>query len=153
MLEVIRSTADEADKELRPKLTYLVETAKDRLVELGELTRDEAERIGAYLRRDVEDAAGYLAGSKRGDLLEWLRLDTDLVERSVLDAFTGLADETRLDFMALEQQAHPVRDYRAGEITGIGTLRCTACGHLIQFHAAAQIPPCPRCRGTVFTRA
>jgi hypothetical protein len=137
---------------MRPKLAYLIDRAKERVVGLGELTREEAEKVGHYLRRDIEQAAGYLAGSRRGELADWLRLDANLVERELLDLFSGAVDQTRLELLELEQQAKPTHDYRSGEIAGIGSLRCTACGHVLRFRATGKIPPCPKCRGTVFTR-
>jgi polyhydroxyalkanoate synthesis regulator phasin/DNA-directed RNA polymerase subunit RPC12/RpoP len=161
MMEVIRATADEADKEVRPKLTYLIEAAKDRLVDLGELTREEAEKVGDYLRRDVEHAAAFFAKGKtrdktedkRSEFVDWLRLDTNLIERDLFDLFLSVADKTELEWLALEQQGRPRHDYKTGEITGMGTLRCISCGHLISFHSTGQIPRCPRCHGTVFSRA
>ena len=142
MMEAIRSTADEADKVMRPKLAYLIEQAKERVVGLGELTREEAEKVGHYLRRDLELAAGYLAGPRRAELADWLRLDADLVERELLDLFSGAVDRTRLEQMEFAEQTRPTQDYRSGEITGIGSLRCTACGYVLRFHATGQIPRC-----------
>lgn len=165
MMERIRAAAEEADLELRPKLAYLLERAQDKAVELGELTREEAERIGDYLRRDIEDAAGFLAkgeargkagektGEETGELLDWLRLDLEIVEKRLLELFTSVADRTRVELLALEQQARDATAYHSGEITGLGTLRCLDCGHELRFHATARIPPCPNCQGTRFTRA
>jgi hypothetical protein len=163
MMERIRAAAEEAELELRPRLAYLLETAQDKAVELGELSREEAQRIGDYLRRDIEDAAAFLArdgngddgdktGGKSGELMDWLRLDLDIVEKRLLELFAGVADRTRLELLALEEQARAASDYHSSEITGIGTLRCRGCGHELRFHATARIPPCPHCRGTVFAR-
>ena len=111
MMERVRAAAEEADLELRPKLAWLLETAQDKAVELGELSREEAERIGDYLRRDIEDAAGFLAGEKigekGGELMDWLRLDIDIVEKRLLELFAGVADRTRLELLALEEQRAP----------------------------------------------
>lgn len=157
MMERVRAAAEEADLELRPKLAWLLETAQDKAVELGELSREEAERIGDYLRRDIEDAAGFLAGEKigekGGELMDWLRLDIDIVEKRLLELFAGVADRTRLELLALEEQARAASDYHSGEITGLGTLGCRGCGHDLRFHATTRIPPCPQCGGTVFTRS
>ncbi len=156
MMERIRAAADEADLELRPKLAYLLETAQDKAVELGELTREEAQRIGDYLRRDIEDAAAFLArgeiGEKGGELMDWLRLDIDIVEKRLLELFAGVADRTRLELLALEQRARAAATYHTGEITSLGALRCLGCGHELRFHATARIPACPHCSGTAFTR-
>lgn len=153
MMDRIRSAGEEADREMRPKLAYLVERAKDRAVELGELTREEAERIGDYLRRDIEDAAGYLAGEKSNEIIDWLKLDLEIVEKRLLDLFTGVADQTRFELLELERQARAASEYHTGQITGLGTLQCPECGRTMRFHETARIPPCPGCRGTRFLRA
>lgn len=152
MMDRIRSAGEEADRELRPRLTYLLESAKDKAVELGELTREEAERVGEYLRRDIEDAAGYLAGEKGNDLIDWLKLDLEIVEKRLLDLFSSVADQTRFELLELEMQARAASEYHTGQITGLGTLQCAECGRTVHFHATARIPPCPGCRGTRFVR-
>jgi hypothetical protein len=152
MLERIRpggaGTADE------PRLTRLLDLAKDRAVELGELSREEAERIGDYLRRDIEDAASFLAGAGDSELLDWLKLDLEIVEKRLLDLFSSVADRTRLELLELEMQARAADavTYRTGQITGIGTLQCPECRNTVRFHATGRIPPCPGCHGTVFVR-
>lgn len=152
MMDRIRAAGEEADREVRPRLAWLIERAKDRAVELGELTREEAERVGDYLRRDVEDAAGFLAGEKNNELIDWLKLDLEIVEKRLLDIFTGVADRTRLELLELEAQSRAASEYHTGQITGIGTLQCAECGRTLQFHSTARIPPCPNCRGTRFVR-
>ncbi|MDH5595020.1 MAG: zinc ribbon-containing protein, partial [Gammaproteobacteria bacterium] len=43
-------------------------------------------------------------------------------------------------------------EWHTGEVVGVGTLRCKACGELLHFHATGHIPPCPKCQKTVFNR-
>lgn len=152
MMDRIRAAGQEADREVRPRLAWLIERAQDRAVEFGELSREEAERIGDYLRRDIEDAAGFLAGEKNNELIDWLRLDLEIVEKRLLDLFTGVADQTRFELLELEAQSRAASQYHTGQITGIGTLQCAECGNTLQFPATARIPPCPNCRGTRFVR-
>lgn len=153
MLERMRHHG--SDQGGQPRLSRLLEAAKDRAVELGELSREEAERIGEYLRRDIEDAAAFLAGDRESELLDWLRLDLEIVEKRLLDLFSSVADRTKLEWLELEMQARTAdaAEYRTGQITGIGTLECPSCHHTLRFHAIGRIPPCPGCHGTVFVRA
>lgn len=158
MLERIRHAGGEAGGE-GLRFSTLLDAAKDKAVELGELSREEAERIGDYLRRDVEDAAGYLAGEKDSELIDWLRLDLAIVENRLLELFAGVADRTRYELLELEMQARAAAaaesragEYRTGQITGIGSLQCPECKHTVRFHATGRIPPCPGCHGTVFVR-
>lgn len=43
-------------------------------------------------------------------------------------------------------------EWRTGEVTTIGTLRCRHCGELVRFKRTGRIPPCPKCRATVYER-
>ncbi len=153
MLEQVRHAGEVAEKEVKPALTHLLETAKDKAVELGELTREDAEKVAAWVRRDIEDAADYLRHSEAGELVDWLKFDIRLVEERLLELFTSVADRTRLELIRLRQAAERAGEYHTGEVTGIGTLACKGCGQVLHFHATGHIPPCPQCHGTRFVRA
>lgn len=147
MLDRLRSAMEHA------KLPEALETVKERAVAQGELTREEAERIGGFLRRDVEEAARYSVATD-DDLTGWLRMDLQLVESWIWDRFSSVADKTRLEWMALQRelQEHSA-DYHAGEIAGPGSLSCSNCGEVIRFTQAEPIPPCPSCQGSDYRRA
>jgi predicted RNA-binding Zn-ribbon protein involved in translation (DUF1610 family) len=133
-------------------LQYALAQAKETAVKLGELTQQEADLIARYLRQDLEDAGHYLAHTGR-ELRDWLYVDAKLIEVKLLEMFAQAADQTRLELMQLQERARHAAERHAGEITGIGTLHCAACGQLLHFHTTGHIPPCPKCRGTIFTRA
>ena len=152
MMEHVRSALDKAEHDARPKLSHLLENAKDKVVELGDVTEEEAKRVATYLRRDIEDAANYLTGDTAEDLVSWLKFDIELIEERLLELFTSVADPTKVELMLLEEQARRAVQYHTGEITGIGTLHCAVCGTAIHFHSTGHIPPCPKCHATRFTR-
>jgi D-serine deaminase-like pyridoxal phosphate-dependent protein len=153
MLEHIKHLGDRAERHARPALRHLIDAAELKMIELNELTREEAVKIGAFIERDIGHAAAYLNRPENRELIDWLKFDVGLIEARLLELFTGVADRTRVELLALEQQARRASEYHTGEITGIGTLRCTACGELLHFHATSHIPPCPKCRETVFVRS
>jgi hypothetical protein len=130
---------------------HYIQVAKDKAVELEELSREEAEKISDYLRRDLEDAAGYLARTGK-ELGDWMRFDLQLVEDRFLDMFGMMVDHTRLELDRLARQAHDAEFWRTGEVAGPGALRCAACGKEMHFHKTGHIPPCPACKGTQFRR-
>jgi hypothetical protein len=156
MMERMKSRLEElerAEKAAFPQLNASIEHAAEKAVEVGELTREEAQLIGGYLKRDLEDASHYLATTGR-DLSAWLHFDLELLEDRLLDFFQSGVDQSRLDL--LEFETPPVRveeeRYRCGEITGLGTLQCEHCGECVAFHAPAAIGPCLTCGGTSFLR-
>jgi rubrerythrin len=151
MLERIRTALGRAENSTLPRLQEWIAEAKDRAVELGELTREEAEHVGDYLRRDVVDAADYLTETGR-ELKDWLRFDLALVEDRLHEVFSSMVDQTRLELDRLADEARNSDQLSTGEVTGFGTLRCLECGIEIEFTEPAGIPPCPRCGATRFVR-
>lgn len=43
--------------------------------------------------------------------------------------------------------------FTAGTLAGAGSFRCDACGCAIAFQEGDEVPPCPGCGGTSFSRA
>ena len=151
MLDRAKAFLTEANHEITPKFEYVLDAAKEKATELGELSREEAEKIADYLRRDLHDAAEFLA-TENNELRDWLRLDIELVEDRVLDALSLLVDKTKVDLADLAERAQRFGEWHTGEITGPGTLVCKDCGEVLHFHQAGHIPPCPKCKATVYHR-
>lgn len=151
MMERVESAIARADKEGMPVLEKTIEKAAENAHELGELTKEEAEKISSYLKRDLQDAAGYLSESGE-QLKEWLSFDLELVENRLMEIFSTMVDHTKLELDKLATRADQIGEWHTGEIVGVGTLRCKACGELLHFHATGHIPPCPKCQKTAFSR-
>jgi len=152
MLERTRSMIDRAEKETVPAFREMLTKARDNMVELGELTREEAAKVAEYVERDVKDAASYIAETGE-DLRKWWRFDLDLIEQRMLETFSAVADQTSLQLRSWAEQARRANLYRTGEISGPGTLVCTACGAEMHMQKTGRIPPCPKCHATGFRRA
>jgi hypothetical protein len=131
-------------------LSHLIESAKHTAVDLKEITSEEAERIGEYVKRDVRDAAAHARESRR-ELATWLRFDIGLVEDRVLEFLQPLVDHTRLELDRLAMEAEVV-GWHTGEVAAPGVLTCDACGQELHMHGVGHIPPCPKCKATVFHR-
>jgi hypothetical protein len=151
MMARVKTALEEAEESTLPVVTGFVEKAKETAVELEELTRDEAEKVAYYLKRDIQDAGRHLAESGQ-ELGDWLRFDVHQVEDRLLDMLALVADRTRLEMLQFEQDVDEGLAWHAGEITGPGTLACDACGAEIRFNATSEIPPCPNCGHTIYHR-
>lgn len=151
MLERVREFLSETGEELKPRLQQALDAAIEKTTELGELTREESEKVGDYLKRDLQSATEYLASDEAKDLGDWLRFDIELVEDRIIDALSLLVNPTNVELAQLAEQARRA-EWHTGEITGPGTLVCTACGEELHFHKTGRIPPCPKCKETVFRR-
>ncbi len=152
MMERVKTAFEKVGHETPPRLRQAIEYAKEKAVELEELTLEEAERIGDYLRRDVEDAAEYLAGENTEELKAWFRFDVARIEEQLLELFLSVADRASLDLFDLEEQLVEASEYHSGEITGPGSLVCMNCGTVLHFHKTSHITPCSKCHETAFVR-
>lgn len=150
MMERARDLLHKAREGALPSLQQRLEEARDKAVELGELTREEAQSVADHLRRDLRDAAEHMESTEK-ELGDWLRFDLELIEDRIAELFSHMVDHTRaeLDRLALEAE---IRGWHSGEISGPGTLYCANCGQELHFHATGRIPPCPSCHATAFHR-
>jgi polyhydroxyalkanoate synthesis regulator phasin len=151
LLRRTQETLATTQKESVPRFRELLEKARDNMVDLGELTREEAHKVSDYLRRDVEDAASYIAETGQ-DLRDWWRFDLELIEQRMMDMFARAADQTSLQLAAWAENARQLTLYQAGEVTGPGTLVCDRCGAKTHFVQAGRIPICADCGNYTFKR-
>ncbi|HEC85636.1 MAG: hypothetical protein DRR08_23740 [Candidatus Parabeggiatoa sp. nov. 2] len=128
-----------------------IEDAKEKAVELDELSREEAEHLGDYLRRDLQDAAEFIVTTEQA-LADWIRFDLALIEERLLEMFSLMVDHTQQELDNLAESARQATQWNSGEITGIGTLYCDSCGKALHFHQPDYIPVCPNCGATLFGR-
>ncbi len=131
-----------------------MEIAKEKVSKLGGLTQEEINEVADYLMRDIEHAADSTpAVSDKNSLTDWFKFDIDLIENFALDAFSSLADKTRIELAKIEKQANKYHPYKCGDIAGPGTFVCDHCGKKIAFKSTSEIPECPECHAKTFTRS
>jgi len=133
-----------------PALHKLIDVSRNKISELGELSEEETEKVSDYLKRDLEEAAGYMAETGH-DFKKWLALETEIAEDYLLEYFKEAADQTTVELSKLKLAAENA-EYHTGELTGPGVLICDACGEQLHFQKAGHIPPCAKCHGTHFHR-
>jgi len=150
MMERVK-TAFGGESGNRTSLNEALDDAKKTAVNKDELSKEEADQIGGFLKRDLEDAGHFLSDSGN-ELADWLHFDLELIEDKLAELLQGVADRTRVDLAMLAEHARHADDYATGEVTGVGTLECTACGKQMVFRKAGHIPPCPSCHKTGFKR-
>ncbi len=148
MVERVRSAFEHGTA---ASLLHAIQLCKDKAFELQELSKEEAERIGDFLHRDVQDAAEYLANSG-GDLADWMRFDLELIEERLAESFFIVADRTCIELSQLAEEAQHVGEYLTGDVVGPGSLQCSACDHWVRFQETSQLPVCPACGGGIFKR-
>lgn len=151
MLGRVKTAMEEVERDARPTVDRAIDNAKERATELNELTREEAEKVAGYLRKDLHAAGSFIEETGR-DLASWLRFDLQAAEQGLGDLLSRVVDQTRLELNRIAQRADALGEWHAGEVTGIGTLECKGCGELLHFHKVGHIPPCPKCHGSRYRR-
>lgn len=151
MLERVHEAADTAEKKTVPWLREALSNAREKAVEVGELTREEAERVSRYVERDLHEAASFLADTGQ-EFRDWVSFDWRLMQNRMLDMFAGMADQTSQALRGFAEQARAASLYHTGEVTAPGVLECTSCGEELHFEKTGRIPPCPKCSATTFQR-
>ena len=151
MAERMQALLKEKQDQISVPIIHALEKAREKAVALEELTREEAETISAYLMRDLHDAAEFI--EKNGtDFRDWLLLETELIEDSILDLLPPLVDETRLALDDIARKALELGEWHTGEIVSPGILECKQCQHQLHITKTGHIPPCPHCHNSHFKR-
>lgn len=151
MLERVHESADNAEKKTIPWLRETLATAREKAVELEELTREEAERVSRYVERDLHEASSYIANSGQ-ELRDWLSFDWQLMQSRMMVMFAGMADQTSQALKGFADQAREASLYHAGEVAAPGVLECTECGAEVSLEQTGRIPECPQCGATRYRR-
>ena len=151
MLKRVHEAAETGESKTVPWLRQTLANARDRAVELEELTREEAERVSRYVERDLHDAAQFVAETGQ-EFRDWVSFDWRLMQSRMLEMFAGMADQTGEALRGFADQAREASLYHTGEITAPGMLECTVCGEILHFEKTGHIPPCPKCQATTYRR-
>ncbi len=128
-----------------------LEIAKEKTI--SGLSQEDIDRVAGFLMHDVEHAAhSNLAADNQDSIADWFKFDVELIENFALDAFTSIADKTRIELAKIENQAKKYHTYASGDIVGPGTFVCNQCGKQIAFKSTSEIPQCPECKTKTFSR-
>jgi len=140
-----------AEEKSLPLLHRLVDDARDEAISLKEITRDDANQVADYLKRDLSHANQYLAETGH-ELKDWFGFETLLLETGLLDLMQKVADPTIVKLNEFRESLEQLASRHTGQITAPGTLVCDQCGEQLHFHRTSKVPPCPKCHGTAFHR-
>ena len=128
-----------------------VDEAKDKAVELEELSKEDAAKVSGWLKRDLDDALSYLSETGH-ELKDWLGFEKTLLESTTLDLLLKAADKTTVKSLLMKENVRQAFIYKTGEITSAGTLICDQSGEILHFYMAGKMPSCPSCHATTFRR-
>lgn len=155
MLDHVKELWHNAEEKAVPTLSENIESAAEKLSALGEMTKEEIDKISSYIERDLNDAGNHLSEyfAENGHQLEnWIKNELEFAETKFAEVFATLADKTRIELDAIADRAQQVGVWHTGEITNVGVLYCQNCNEALYFKKPAHIPPCQKCKGTEFKK-
>lgn len=151
MIESVNESMHEAEEALAPSIDEMVHNAQQMARDIYTLTQEEAESLGAALKRDMHKANEVLNEQSK-EIGDWLSFDIDLIEDRFLDLIAKAADKTWLEFRAFENDNLKMGEYRSGEVCTAGSFACQQCGEVLRLSANSKIPPCANCGNDVYHR-
>lgn len=151
MLQQVAADIEALSERNGRALHEILEHARTTVAAAQALQAEEAAQVAAAVRRDMHDLGLFLEQTDH-DWRGWLRIDLALIEASILDAISKVADRTKLEWTALAEQAYRVGEWHTGEVTGPGELICLECGGSTHLSRIDIIPQCTHCGHTRFQR-
>jgi Zn finger protein HypA/HybF involved in hydrogenase expression len=139
ILQEGRKTVDEALKK-----------AGDEVTSGGEYTREQAEKISGYLRRDLGEV-GKKAQKARDTVID--AVEPHRVVAGVQSGLSRLLRSAADKLNEIAGKSEQVLEFKTGEVTSPGTLKCKDCGKEMHFKSTVRIPPCPACHKTQFRKS
>lgn len=136
LLEEGKKTFDEALKR-----------AKEELSSAGDFSREQADKLGEYVRRDLKENADKAKEAVKK------AVEPQRVVAGVQSAFTRILTSAAETLTELAERSEKSLEYKTGEITSPGTLTCKECDAEMHMTKTTRIPPCPKCHKTIFRKS
>lgn len=127
----------------------LVEQARARVVQTGELTRTEVDEVIRAVRRDLEEfAMSYSESQDDEEDSVFLRV----IKESIWQELADITDKTQLEWREVFQDLNHHGVYHSGEVVGLGNLVCERCHFHLAVYTPDVLPLCPKCGHDQFQR-
>lgn len=127
----------------------LVEQARQRVMQAGELTRTEVEELTRAVRRDLEEfALSYEESLDEETDSVFMRV----IKESIWQELADITDKTQLEWREVFQDLSHHGVYHSGEVVGLGNLVCEKCHFHLAVYTPDALPLCPKCGHDQFQR-
>lgn len=121
--------------------------AKEELSAAGDFSREQADKLGEYVRRDLKENADK---AKEAVIKA---VEPQRLAAGVQSAFTRILTTAAETLTELAEKSEKSLEFKTGEITSPGTLTCKECDAEMHMTKTTRIPPCPKCHKTVFRKS
>lgn len=137
-------------QEGRKTLDEALKKASEEIASGGEFTREQAEKVSSYLRRDLTEV-GKKAAQARDAVFE--AVEPHRVVAGVQSGLSALLKTAADALSEFSDKSEQVLEFKTGEVTSPGTLTCKDCGKEMHFKSTVRIPPCPQCHKIHFRKS
>lgn len=127
----------------------LVEQARQRVSQTGELTRTEIDELTRAIRRDLEEFARSY-GESQDEFTDSVFLR--VIKESIWQELADITDKTQLEWREVFQELNHHGVYHSGEVVGLGNLVCEKCHYHLAVYTPDVLPLCPKCGHDHFHR-
>lgn len=150
LYEKIISQTEELMTSGRKNLDEALKRAGDELSSAGNFTREQSEKISAFIKRDIQHVVDSTNKGKTNvkEAVNPQRLSVGA--KSIFSRILSGTAETLNDWAKKSEQN---LEFKTGEITSPGSLTCKSCGETIQMKKTGRIPPCPKCHHTLYRKS
>jgi len=127
----------------------LVESARQRMNNRGELTRSEIDDVTRAVRRDLEEfARSYAEHEEELSDSVFMRV----IRQSLWKELADITDKSQLEWREVFQDLHHHGVYQSGEVVGLGNLVCENCQFTRAIYTPEVLTRCPECGHDQFQR-
>ena len=134
----------------RKNLDEALKRAGDDLSSAGDFTREQAEKISTFIKRDIQHAVDN-TGKSRETVKE--AVDPKRVAVGAHSIFSKILSNTAETLSEWAKKSEQQLEFKTGEVTSPGALTCKNCGEVIHMKKTAKIPPCPKCHQVLYRKS
>lgn len=146
--ELISSLTTRLEKGERD-IDALVESARQRMSNRGELTRSEIDDVTRAVRRDLEEFARSYAESEH-DLTDSVFMR--VIRQSLWKELVDITDKSQVEWREVFQDLNHHGVYQSGEVVGLGNLVCEHCHYTRAIYTPEVLTRCAQCGHDQFQR-
>jgi len=147
MSRIVRDSLERAGTVTEDVFERGLRESRDWAFKMRENYGDDINRVSEFIRRDWQEGVRITREQTRKSL------DLDRLQAGFLGVLSRLAGSAGSQLESFASKLKERLTYKTGEIAGAGTLECAGCGQHLIVEKPTRIPPCPKCRGTIFERS
>lgn len=134
----------------RKTLDEALKRAGDDFTSAGNFTREQAEKVSAFVKRDIQHVVD---STSKGKTNVKEAVDPKRISVGAQSIFSRILSSTAETLSDWAKKSEQNLEFKTGEVTSPGSLTCKNCGAVIQMKKTAKIPPCPKCHLTVYRKS